>query len=154
MKRIPRIVGSLTAGLLGLSMVAITSANGAGGVGDPAFYVDGQLYRTVGTPTDFSNTGAPAHSFDTLYAIEGQAKVAEAGPGQPGFDGGRWMVRPVMFNSSYEATVATHDTNGSGNLDSNEEVEAALADSSPSGVTLGDVVRYLECPVIKVPPKS
>ena len=44
-------------------------ANGAGGVSGPAFYVDGVLYRTVATPTDLSGTGAPAHSFDTIYAL-------------------------------------------------------------------------------------
>jgi hypothetical protein len=30
------------------------------GVSGPAFYVNRQLYRTVGTPTDLSGTGAPA----------------------------------------------------------------------------------------------
>jgi len=43
------------------------AAQGAGGVTGPAFYVDGELYRTVGTPTDLGGTGAPAHSYDTIY---------------------------------------------------------------------------------------
>jgi hypothetical protein len=120
-----------------------------------AFYVDGTLYRTVGTPTDLSGTGAPDSSFETIYDFGGlQPNVVEAGPGQPGFRGGRWKVRPLSFNSSYAATVAAHDTNGSGNLDSNEEVEAALADSGPGGATLGGVVQEFECPVIPVPASS
>jgi hypothetical protein len=42
-----------------LGLVAPASA----GVTGPAFYVDGSLYRTVGTPTDLSGTGAPAHAW-------------------------------------------------------------------------------------------
>ena len=49
-----------------LAAAGVAAADGAGGVTGPAFYVDGQLYRTVNTPTDLSNTGAPASSFDTL----------------------------------------------------------------------------------------
>ena len=124
-------------------------AAGSGGVSGPAFYVDGTLYRTVNTPTDLSTTGAPDSSFETIYDFGGlQPNVAEAGPGQPGFKGGRWQVRPLAFNDSYAATVLAHDTNASGDLDSNEEVEAALADSGPGGATLGSFVRSFECPVI------
>jgi hypothetical protein len=127
-------------------------AAGSGGVTGPSFYVDGALYRTVGTPTDLSTTGAPDSSFETIYDFGGlQPNVAEAGPGQPGFRGGRWQVRPLSFNSSYAATVAAHDTNSSGNLDSNEEVEAALADPGPGGATLGGIVKSFECPVIRQP---
>jgi hypothetical protein len=125
---------------------------GSGGVTGPSLYVDGSLYRTVGTPTDLTGTGAPDSSFETLYDFGGlQPNVVEAGPGQPGFRGGRWQVRPLSFNTSYADTVAAHDTNNSGDLDSNEEVEAALADSGPGGATLGGVVKSFECPVIRQP---
>ena len=138
-----------------LALPAAALGAGSGGVTGPHFYVDGTLYRTVGTPTDLSGTGAPDSSFETIYDFGGlQPNVVEAGPGQPGFRGGRWKVRPLSFNSSYAATVAAHDTNGSGNLDSNEEVEAALADSGPGGATLGGVVQEFECPVIPVPASS
>jgi hypothetical protein len=128
---------------------------GSGGVTGPHFYVNGTLYRTVGTPTDLSGTGAPDSSFETIYDFGGlQPNVVEAGPGDPGFRGGRWQVRPLIFNTSYAATVAAHDTNGSGDLDSNAEVQAALADSGPGGATLGPVVKEFECPVIPVVPAS
>ena len=69
---------------------AVAMANGSGGVTGPSFYVDGQLYRTVGTPTDLSNTGGPASSFDTIYDFGGlQSNVATAAPGDPGYNGGR-----------------------------------------------------------------
>lgn len=67
-----------------------------------------------------------------------------------GFNGGRWLVRPVTFND-YAAAVVAHDANDSGDLDSNEEVEAALADTGASGATLGGVVKTFECPVIHIP---
>lgn len=125
---------------------------GSGGVTPPSIFVDGALYRTVGTPTDFSGTGAPDSSFETIYDFGGlQPNVAEAGPGQPGFRGGRWQVRPLSFNTSYAATVAAHDSNGSGSLDSNAEVAAALADLGPGGATAGAVVKEFECPLIKQP---
>jgi hypothetical protein len=144
--------------LFALALAAVPAgalAAGSGGVSGPAFYVDGALYRTVNTPTDLSHTGAPDSSFETIYDFGGlQPNVAEAGPGQPGFKGGRWQVRPLAFNDSYAAAVLEHDSNGSGDLDSNEEVEAALADSGPGGATLGPVVKSFECPVIKQPAKS
>jgi hypothetical protein len=132
-----------------VAVPAAAMGAGSGGVTGPSLYVDGSLYRTVGTPTDLSGTGAPDSSFETLYEFGGlQPNVVEAGPGQPGFRGGRWQVRPLSFNTSYADTVAAHDTNDSGDLDSNEEVEAALADSGPGGATLGGVVKSFECPVI------
>ena len=144
-----RRLAKFSAGCIAAAALAVPAASLAGVTG-PHFYVDGVLYRTVGTPTDFSNTGAPDSSFETIWDFGGlQPNVVEAGPGQPGFRGGRWQVRPLSFNSSYADTVAAHDTNGSGDLDSNEEVEAALADSGPGGATEGAVVKKFECPVIK-----
>src|SRR5215203_5473786 len=61
----------------------------AGGPPAPSFYVNGTLYRTVGTPTDSSRTGAPASSYDTIYQFFGAQtyNVATAAPGDPGFNG-------------------------------------------------------------------
>ena len=94
----------------------------------PAFYVDGQLYRTVNTPTDLSNTGAPASSFDTIYQFFGVQpfNVATAAPGDAGYNGGRWLVHGLEFDD-YAAAVDAFDSNGSGDFDSDEEVAAALA---------------------------
>jgi hypothetical protein len=101
---------SLTRRLFGAAMAAgLLAAVGAGSAlagGPPGvgFYVDDHLYRTVGTPTDFSNTGAPASSFDIIYALgedengDPLMNVAEAKPGDRDFNGGRWMVLPVTWN--------------------------------------------------------
>jgi hypothetical protein len=138
----------LLAAALALVLSSSALASGAGGVTGAAFYVDGQLYRTVNTPTDLSGTGAPAHSFDTIYALAGQRNVATAAPGDAGYNGGRWMVHAIAYNTSWATTVAAHDTNGSGDLDSAAEVQAALADPGPGGATDTGVVMMFVCPVI------
>ena len=127
-------------------------AGGSGGVTGPAFYFDGTLYRTVATPTDLSGTGAPAHSFDNIYDFGGaQPNVADAGPGSGNYNGGRWMVHALAFNTSYAATVAAHDVNASGDIDSIAELSSALADPGPAGARDAGVVKQFVCPVIKVP---
>ena len=94
-----RIVSALALALTPFGLLAVTAGPAsAAGVSGPAFYVDHQLYRTVGTPTDLSNTGAPASSFDAIYAFADQRSVAEAAPGDRGFNGGRWQVHSVVVD--------------------------------------------------------
>jgi hypothetical protein len=122
---------------------------GAGGVTGPSFYVDGTLYRTVGTPTDLSGTGAPAHSFDTIYEFFGaQPNVATAAPGDRGYNGGRWRVQLLAFPMGYAAAVASADTNASGDIDSDEELGVAFAAGT---ATVSGAGPSFVCPVIKVP---
>jgi hypothetical protein len=124
-------------------------AQGSGGVSGPAFYVEGTLYRTVATPTDLSNTGAPDSSFDTIYNFGGtQRNVATSAPGLPGYNGGRWQVHALAFPNGYAAALAAHDANGSGAFDTTAEVHAALADGS---VVDTGIVRMFVCTVIKLP---
>ncbi len=145
--RKPLLAALLAAVTIPLSAASAMAA-GSGGVTGPSFYVDGTLYRTVGTPTDLSGTGAPASSFETIYAIgNGQPNVAVAAPGDPGFKGGRWQVHALAF-SSYAAALAAYDANGSGDFDSAAEIQAALAGAA--AVDTG-VVKSFECPVIQVP---
>lgn len=132
--------------LVGAALLLIPGAAFAKGVSGPAIYVDGDVYRTVGTPTDFSQTGAPDHSFDVIYDIEGQLNVATAAPGDPGYNGGRWMVHALEV-----VDLEAADTNDSGDLDTAAEVEAAIAGGF--AVDHG-VVKYFECPVIKLPAKQ
>lgn len=147
MRRLTIMLTLLGAALFLLPGVALAAGNGAGGVTGPAFYVDGELYRTVLTPTDLSGTGAPLHSYDTIYDIGGQPNVATAAPGDPGYNGGRWMVRALTF-TDYEAAVAAVDSNMSGDIDSDAEVQAAIAGGF---VTDNIVVAQFECPVIPTP---
>ena len=149
MRRLTIVATLLGAALFLLPGAAFAAGNGAGGVTGPAFYVDGELYRTVGTPTDLSGTGAPAHSFDTIYDIAGQPNVATAAPGDAGYNGGRWMVHALTFTfTDYDAAVAAVDANMSGDIDSNAEVQAAI---NGDFVATNTVVMQFVCPVIPVP---
>jgi hypothetical protein len=94
-----RLAAAVTAGALLVSVAASTVA--AGGPPSLAFYVDDVRYRTVGTPTDFTNTGAPSSTYDKIYALgSGLINVAEAKPGDRDFNGGRWAVYPVTWNTT------------------------------------------------------
>ncbi len=145
MKNPLRIMGGLMIGVAALSGVAVVSANGAGGVVDDAFYVDGELYRTVVTPTDLSGTGAPDHTFDTIYVIDGQPNVAEAAPGDRDYNGGRWIALDISF-ADYDDALLAHDANSSGDFDTFEEVEQALM--AGDATNSGELARFA-CPVIK-----
>ncbi len=128
-----RLAAGTAAAAMLLSIAATSVA--AGGPPSLAFYVDGDRYRTVGTPTDFSRTGAPAHSYDRIYVLgEGLVNVAEAKPGDRDFNGGRWMVLPVTWNT---APVQ---------LTSAEQVEAY---AGAGMLTIASTpVKLFECPVI------
>jgi hypothetical protein len=106
MKRRLSILGGL-----GLTL-ALSAGPVNAGLGPPAgaFYVDGAQYRTIGTPTDLSGTGAPASSFDTLYAVESQElAVAAAAPGDRDYNGGRWMRLPVTWNTEPRLLTSEED---------------------------------------------
>lgn len=134
-----RILISLLAAL-GLTLTLASAALAASGPPTTGFYADGVLYRTVGTPTDFSSTGAPASSFEPIYVLGGDlVNVAAAAPGQPGFRGGRWMVLPVTWSvgvTPYQLTSGA------------EVLQAAQS----GALTISTVpAREFECPVIPVP---
>jgi len=128
--------------------LAVPAAAMAGGVTGPAFYVDGTVYRTVGTPTDLSATGAPSHSFDTIYDFGGlQMNVATAAPGDRDYNGGRWQVHALSI-PSYAAALAAGDLNANAVLDSDSEVAAAIA---AGAATDTGIVKSFVCPVIPLP---
>ena len=135
------------ASLLAVAFAALASPAEAG-VSGPAFYVDGELYRTVATPTDLTGTGAPARSFDTIYQFSGSQpfNVATAAPGDPGYNGGRWRVEIVGYASgeTYGSALGAFDANGSGDFDSDDEVQAAI----DAGVIMLSDGPWFVCPVI------
>jgi len=92
-----RLLGGGLAAILLLTLALSSAA--AAGPPELAFYVDGERYRTIATPTDLSGTSAPDSSFDRIYALGGSlANVAEAAPGDADYNGGRWMVFGVTWN--------------------------------------------------------
>jgi len=71
----------------------------------PALYADGETYGTKGTtvlpaPNDYNR-----QSFDVLYVTTnsnnpaGQLSVAEAAPGNPAYNGGRWFTHTVEWTA-------------------------------------------------------
>jgi hypothetical protein len=121
---------------LGLLATLAASPVAAGGPPSLSFYVDGAQFRTIGTPTDLSNTGAPAHSFDRIYALGGDlANVAEAQPGDQDYNGGRWMVLAVTWNTTPVQLTSA---------------EQVLAYAEAGLLTIGTTpVQLFVCPVIR-----
>ena len=131
-------VVSILAGLALLVALAATPASAAVGPPHLAFYVDGVQYRTVGTPTDFSNTGAPASSFNTLYDFgTAQLSVASAAPGDVDYRGGRWMRFHVTINGTLSEPLTS---------------EAEVLQAAQQGlITISSQPDMLfECPVIPI----
>lgn len=137
--------------LAGLSLAGLgLAAPAQAGVSGPAFWIDGSLYRTVATPTDLSGTGAPASTYDAIYAFGGaQRNVAEAKPGDVDFNGGRWAVHELAFPSGYAAALASGDANGNGAIDSTAELGRAFDDGT--AVDTGNILRMFVCTVNRVP---
>lgn len=128
--------------------LAIVPGVALAGVTGPAFYVNGELYRTVLTPATLSGTEAPDGSFDTIYEFFGaQANVATAAPGDTGYSGGRWIVLGLDWNSSYADALAQHG-GANGVIDTNTEIAAVLADPDAGGAMTSELTRFV-CPVIR-----
>ena len=143
-----RLIAGAVGGVAAATPLTVTAPASAG-VAGPAFYVNGAAYRTVGTPTDLSGTGAPVHSWDVIYEFGGaQLNVAGAAPGDAGYNGGRWQVHALSFPTGYAAALAAGDVNGNGVIDSFAEVNIALATGSAVD---GGVVKQFVCPVIPFP---
>lgn len=125
--------------IIGFLLSVAAAPVAAGGPPSLSFYVDGERYRTIGTPTDFADTGAPDFSYDRIYALgDGLINVAEAKPGDRDFNGGRWAVIPITWDSTPVQ------------LTSAEQVETY---AEAGWLTIGDEpVRLFLCPVIRVPP--
>ena len=132
--------------LAGVALAAPAQA----GVSGPAFWIDGELYSTVATPTDLSGTGAPASTYDAIYSFAGnQRNVAEAKPGDTDFNGGRWQVHELAFPSGYAAALASGDANDNGQVDSTAELQLAFDDGT--AVDTGNILRSFVCTVNRVP---
>ena len=82
----------------------------------PALYADGEVWGTKGTTDLPAPNGKNDQSFDKLFVFtngaEGQLPVAEAAPGNPSYNGGRWaamtatwideLPHPKLVLTSYE----------------------------------------------------
>ena len=97
---------SLLALILVLSLVAAVPAFAAPTFA-PAIYADGELFSTQGLATlPPPNDAKNLQSFDKLFKIinsnnpDIQYAVAEAAPGNPNFNGGRWYTQTVEWTQA------------------------------------------------------
>jgi hypothetical protein len=100
-------------------------------------YADDMAYRTVGTPTNLPHPdNAP---FDIIYTFPGTslAAVSESKPGDMDFNGGRWHVYEVTFDT-ISPTQFTNDYD-------------ILQAESSGQVTITSTNVYFECPLNHIP---
>lgn len=92
--------------VLALTAVGAASANPGKPNFTPSLYGDGEVWGTKGTTALPAPNGNNAHSFDKLFAIinsnnpDGQLPVAEAAPGNPEYNGGRWATQTVQWTQA------------------------------------------------------
>lgn len=118
-----------------------------------ALYGDGEVWGTKGAAALPAPNGHNNQSFDMLFVFvngaAGQLAVAEAAPGNPAFNGGRWATQTAMW------TQAGLDFYGSVPvLMSYEDIQIqeslgylSTASGSPNPDMTPD---YFECPLLPV----
>jgi hypothetical protein len=128
-----RPISKLGAALAVFAAIAL-AATAFAQLGPPGgtIYAHDVAYQTVGTPAHFPNHG----KFDTIYVLgDGLANVSDAAPGDRDYNGGRWEVRPVTF----ETIAPMQFTNA----------EDILAAADAGQISIGDVAMRFECPLIR-----
>ncbi len=91
------------------------------------------------------------NSLDRLYnfdssGLNGQRSVAEAAPGDPNYNGGRWAVIPVTFTPEGKLV---HDPDNDGNVNFELMSEEQIINHVALGhITLGEPIRYFICPLL------
>jgi hypothetical protein len=142
--------------VFGLMIVGPASANPGQPNFGPAIYGDGEVWGTKGAAALPAPNEHNLQSFDKLFVVTnsnnpaGQLPVAEAAPGNPNFNGGRWFTHTV------EWTQAGFDAHGTVPvLKSYADVmvhynlgHLEITAGSPGGP--GAPPDYFECPMLPV----
>jgi hypothetical protein len=97
---------SMMASLAGLLLTAgLAAANPGQPNFSAALWGDGKLWGTKGATALPAPNEYNRQSFDNLYVVtnsnnpQGQLPVAEAAPGNPNFNGGRWFTHTVEWTA-------------------------------------------------------
>jgi hypothetical protein len=116
-----------------------------GGLGNKApnfsagVYADGEAWGTKGTTTLPAPNENNAQSFDKLFSftngVNGQLPVAEAAPGNPNYNGGRWSGQSVTWNDPNNAVLLTSYADIPAHIDELSIVETG---------------NYFQCPLLPV----
>lgn len=112
----------------------------------PALYGDGEVWSTKFAATLPEPRGNNQQSFDGLFVVvngvEGQMPVAEAAPGNPAYNGGRWDVYQVMWIAGEPSLLTSYDDIAYQEMLGNVMV---LHGSPPGGPP-----QYFLCPMLPV----
>jgi hypothetical protein len=132
---------ALIALVVAISLVLAVPVFAAGPNFGSAIYADGETFGTKGTADLPAPNENNMQSFDGLFkftnGVEGQLAVAEAAPGNPAYNGGRWAEYFVTFTG--EAVLVTS--------------YAQLHDLKMAGeVSIVASGNYFQCPLL--PDKS
>ena len=140
---------SISSSLFVMALVACSQA-GFANPGQPNFmpalWGDGELWGTKGTTVLPAPNGRNLQSFDKLFVIAnstaaGQLPVAEAAPGNPYYNGGRWSTYTVSWNDeSMSDTLLT----------SYDDIMDYAGDLTISAGSPGGPPSYFQCPLLPV----
>lgn len=126
---------------LALLIVTVIPAFAAGPNFGPAIYADGVAWGTKGTADLPAPTDQNRQSFDGLYkftnGVDGQLAVSEAGPGNPAYNGGRWIEYFVTWNITPPDDPIT----------SFDQLDGFI---QAGDVTVVESGNYFQCPLLPV----
>lgn len=154
MKRKTMMILSIV--ILALTAVGVVAANPGQPDFSPQLYADDQVFGTKGAAALPAPNDNNQQSFDALFAITnsnnpaGQLPVAEAAPGNPMYNGGRWATKTVEWTAQGFADHGTVPV-----LTSYDDImlhaslgHLTITDGSPDPV--GGPPNYFECPLLPV----
>ena len=121
----------------------------------PSLYGDGEMWGTKGTTVLPAPNDHNLHSFDVLYVItnsnnpDGQLPVAEAAPGNPDYNGGRWFTHTVEWTEDgfgdHGGIVPVLTSEGEIEVHDNLGHLVITPGSFPNGPPV-----YFQCPLLPV----
>jgi len=124
-----------------VAAVAVIPAFADGPNFGPAIYADGVAWGTKGNSDLPAPNDHDRQSFDGLYkftnGVEGQLAVSEAGPGNPAYNGGRWIEYFVTWNITPPDDPIT----------SFEQLDGFI---QTGDVTVVESGNYFQCPLLPV----
>ncbi len=107
----------------------------------PAIYADGVPWATKGLGALPPPNGRNNQSFDKLFVImfgaEGQLPVAEAAPGNPDYNGGRWNLYIATWVDMQDPPLIT----------SYAQLQSYILDEF---IDISSANNYFECPLLPV----
>jgi hypothetical protein len=140
---------SLIAVVVALLLTLVTVLPAAAQAPDfgPAIYADGKVWGTKGLSTLPQPNANMLQSFDKLYKFGNsnnadQVPVAEAAPGNPKFNGGRWWAQDVEWTDAAFAVYGTVPV-----LKSYDDI---MSQYDLGYLTITDTSMFFECPLLPV----